>query len=145
MGDGAAPLRTQRQPQCAPGALHGGQESAVLFASDRTGASALFYRAAGELKTGSWAACIRWSTMQASHLSKMLESLPMSTNMQTIVSATQIYKNERQYSNLPFTTLNAVVILHTARQLLHHPRLELSRPREFHFPCSSTDVFAFPS
>ena len=37
------------------------------------------------------------------------------------------------------------VILNTARQLLHHPRLELSRPREFHFPCSSTGVFAFTS
>ena len=32
---------------------------------------------------------------------------------------------------LSFTTLDAVMILDTARQLLHHPRLDISRPREF--------------
>ena len=53
----------------------------VMFASDRTGVSDNCYRAVfGETRLNSWQlACIRWSTMQASHLSKMLESLAVST------------------------------------------------------------------
>ncbi len=85
------------------------------------------------------AGCIlfdRWSNTPAGISSNRNARFPANeyhTNMQTIVSATQINKIKRQYINLLFTTLNAVVTRNTARHMQGHAFMAPHLPNMLQF------------